>query len=319
MHFFQLIRIGNLIMLVITQLLLWAMVIRPLLSTYGMHTVLSLHSALLLVATTVLQAAAGYVINDYFDRESDRINEKRASNYQPQRLKQIHHLFVFASLITGSILAYRVHSLALFGIFILIPFSLWYYSSHLKRLPFVGNLLVALLTALSIALTSLVPFLELLSLYKATIYTSSVPTELLKITAFFTLFAFLLTLVRELVKDMEDIRGDQHSGYQTLPIVAGVKTTRVMISVIILLLFPVIGLSTRILLPFNDLTALIYIAILVMLPLAIALYKLATANSRTHYHKVSVLLKAIMLCGLGYSIVYHCQLSQHYSLKSCLF
>lgn len=319
MHFFRLIRTGNLIMLAISQLLLWALVIRPLLSTYGMHSVLSFHSILLLVATTVLQAAAGYVINDYFDLDSDRVNEKRASAFQPTRMKQIHHWLVLVSLLTGSLLAYRVQSPFLLGIFILTPLALWFYSSHLKRMPLVGNLLVALLTALSMAIPSLVPFLEVFSHYKATLYATSVPVELLKTTAFFTLFAFLLTLVRELVKDVEDIPGDQHAGYRTLPIAIGVKATRIIISVIILLLFPILGLSTLILLPFSDLTAVIYIAILVMLPLTVAMYKLTTANSPHHYHVLSVVLKAIMLSGLAYSIVYHYQLTHYYSIKSCLF
>ncbi len=319
MHFFRLVRTGNLFILALSQLILSVIVIRPLLSTFAMDTGVSAISVFLLVSTSVLQAAGGYAINDYFDRESDRINKKRTPSYQPQTQKRIHLYLTLASLLTGSILAFRVESIALAVVFFIVPLSLWYYSSWLKRLPFVGNLLVALLTALSIVLTGLVPLLELRTLYGATIFASSIPLEVMKITLFFSLFAFSLTLVRELIKDIEDMPGDRHSGYRTLPIAVGLTTTRSIVIALLVFTIPVIFIFTQHLLPFDNLTAGIYMTVLVVVPLVVTLLRILKASEQAHYHKASVLIKASMIGGLGYSLLYNWQLAQYYPINSCLF
>jgi 4-hydroxybenzoate polyprenyltransferase len=169
----------------------------------------------LLSLSTALIAAGGYVINDYYDVKIDYVNN-------PERVvvgKTIHRRFAILFHIALSALGIFV------GLFIswklaLVNFLsvavLWFYSNLLKRLPFIGNFTVALLTGASIAVIIL-------------LYHTNVVLILI-----YALFSFFMTLVREIIKDMEDLKGDNTYGCKTLPIVWGIRKTKIALYLLIL-------------------------------------------------------------------------------------
>lgn len=170
-----------------------------------------------LATSTVIIAAAGYIINDYYDIKIDLINK-------PQRVvigKTItrryalffHSVLVVIGVGLGLVIGWRIGVVNF-----LSAFLLWWYSNSLKRQPFIGNLVVALLTSISILLINI--------LY----YTDNL------LVIIYALFAFFMTLIREILKDMEDLRGDNTFGCKTLPIVWGIRKTKGMIYSLLILL-----------------------------------------------------------------------------------
>jgi 4-hydroxybenzoate polyprenyltransferase len=155
-------------------------------------------------------------------------------------------------------------------------FWLWLYSNQLKRLPFVGNLSVAILTGLSICV---------LALYYG-------QNELLIYT--YALFAFSLTLVREIIKDMEDLKGDATFGCQTLPIIWGVRRTKVL-QYVLLAIFIVllVAMAAEV-----DKLSLKNFFLLLILPVAYFIVRLVRADSRKEFAFLSLYCKLLMVAGV---------------------
>ncbi len=167
----------------------------------------------LLIFATLLVTAAGYMINDYYDVKVDYINRPKAvvvgKVIKRRVILMLHSIFNFAAIGLGWVVAPRIAALIIFaGVLI------WWYCNGLKRKPFIGNVAVAFLTSLSI--------------YLVAYYFQK--NELLVFT--YALFAFFLTLIRELLKDIEDRQGDHLHGSKTLPIVLGFRKTKQVIYVI---------------------------------------------------------------------------------------
>ncbi len=167
----------------------------------------------LLILATLLVTAAGYMINDYYDVKIDYINRPKAvlvgKVIKRRVILMLHSTFNFAAIGLGWVVAPRIAALIIFaGVLI------WWYCNGLKRKPFIGNVAVAFLTSLSI--------------YLVAYYFQK--NELLVFT--YALFAFFLTLIRELLKDIEDRQGDHLHGSKTLPIVLGFRKTKQVIYVI---------------------------------------------------------------------------------------
>jgi 4-hydroxybenzoate polyprenyltransferase len=167
----------------------------------------------LLIFATLLVTAAGYMINDYYDVKVDYINRPKAvvvgKVIKRRVILMLHGIFNFAAIGLGWVVAPRIAGLIVFaGVLI------WWYCNGLKRKPFIGNIAVAFLTSLSI--------------YLVAYYFQK--NELLVFT--YALFAFFLTLIRELLKDIEDRQGDHLHGSKTLPIVLGFRKTKQVIYVI---------------------------------------------------------------------------------------
>ena len=175
---------------------------------------LSEDTGLLLVAIgTVLIAAAGYLINDYHDVKIDAVNRPHkilvGKLIQRRHILIIYGIFNFIALVTGYFVSYRILALHFFSIF-----SLWIYSSYLKKTAFWGNLLIAVLTGLSVFIV-------------AVYYNDN-----FKLVGLYASLAFFVSLIREIVKDIEDMRGDQQFGGKTLPIKYGQRGAKLFVYVI---------------------------------------------------------------------------------------
>lgn len=229
----------------------------------------------LLSLSTVLIAAGGYVINDYYDVKIDYINN-------PERVvvgKTIHRRFAILFHIVLSALGIFV------GLFIswklaLVNFLsvtvLWFYSNLLKRLPFIGNFTVALLTGASIGVIIL--------LY----HTNTV------LILIYALFSFFMTLVREIIKDMEDLKGDNTYGCKTLPIVWGIRKTKIALYLLILFFSVTVVVINQLYVKLD----VIYFVMLLFVPLAWLVTRLVRADTKKDYGWLSSFCKVIMLLGI---------------------
>jgi 4-hydroxybenzoate polyprenyltransferase len=230
----------------------------------------------LLSTSTVLIAAAGYIINDYYDVKIDFINKPDRVVVGKDITRRFAILFhVMLSVLgiwIGLHLSWRIAALNIMSVFLL-----WLYSNSLKRMPFIGNLTVALLTGLSIYIVNV--FFKTGNLL-VIIYTS---------------FSFFMTLAREIIKDMEDLKGDNTFGCRTLPIIWGVRKTKNVIYIIVALLSGTVLLLNFFYVGFP----IYYFIVFLFIPLLWFLAKLARADTTKDYAWLSAFCKIIMLLGIS--------------------
>ena len=235
----------------------------------------------LLVLSTILVAGAGNVINDYFDVKADKINKPNKlfiTKYVSKRKAIMYHWFLnILSLIIASYLSLYYHTLLYFIIHFLAINILWGYSAYFKRKLLIGNILIASLTSLVIWQCGY--FFYSIYEFNQTIYDIQDSTEFYKrllswkqtflfdwnFIIFLCLFAFILNLAREIIKDLEDIPGDKKLNAQTLAIYLGIKKTSAVVS-FILLMVP----ATYFLILINYTEKITLNDILITLPLLIA-------------------------------------------------
>ncbi len=300
-------------MIVLTQILLRYLVVQKILNQNQLE--LELGNALfgLIVLSTVLIAAAGYIINDYFDVKTDTINHPDTvvvDRVIGRRWAIILHItFTIVGIILGMYASLKTGYLRLAVFHIVAAILLWFYSTHLKKRLLIGNVVVSLLTA-SVAFMPLVFEMGVMQKTRPGFIFENSFTMLyaFKITFIFTLFAFMTSMAREIIKDIEDFKGDRETGGMTMPIVWGIRTSKfnaffMLIITALLLLFVVYNTirAQRILFSINNL----YVLFTLTVPLIIlALYTLK-ANQSKQFKKASLFLKLIMLAGLCYSFIFY--------------
>lgn len=301
MSFLKIIRPVNLILVALTQILIYLFIFVDLSSESSTPLLLSPILFLLLILDTVIIAASGYVINDILDDRIDQINKGNKQIIGQSISKKSAIIFYIALLIIGTVIALfiaiRIINLPLFTIYPVACFLLFGYSYWWKRLPWIGNIVVSIFTAF-------VPFILLFAerqFYFNLPYYDQV-FILIKIGGFM-IFAFLLNLIREIVKDIEDKYGDAQQGYRTAAIIYPLNTIKNTCYVILVLNFVAICFLTSAL-PFPDLNPwakYISISILAIMHGYIS-FKLNYALKPVQFHKVSTILKITMLLGLIYFI-----------------
>ncbi len=307
--YLQLIRPKNLLIIAFLQWALHAWVITPLLIPYQLEMVSSEVAFLLLFAAMILLAAGGYVINAYFDTRIDAINRPNSIIVGEKITKKATmHYYVILTLLgamSGLGAAWMVHSFSLAIIFFLLIGLLWFYSSSYKRQFLVGNLIVAFVVA--IGLLS-VGFLEVASLslhYGELISMTSIPAKIYTWISGFALFAFLMTWIREVIKDMEDEPGDREMECRTMPIKWGIKRTKLFLyGLMIVTLLLLYYFVSKIDFP-NDSITMRYFLIGIVLPFGFVVYQVLKANMPDDFHRAAATLKIIMLIGICYSLVFY--------------
>ena len=308
MAFLRLIRFKNLIVITLLQYLLRYGLLLPMLSFYGIDPVLSHLQFSLLVITTVFLAASGYVINDYFDVKIDRINRPDkvvvGLVYQRRKVLLFHVLFTFIGVFTGLFLAYMYRKENYALMFILIPIILWYYSTTLKKQVLIGNLTISLLTALVPYFVVSLEFASLSRVYGQSIISSEACSVAWFWTTGFAFFAFIANLGREIIKDMEDVKGDKDAGCTTLPIEMGLEYTRTI--VILLSLASIVTLwIAYIMVPqlLNSSLTFWYFLVLLTLPYLVLIWLVYKAKESNQFHQASQLSKFIMLLGILFILI----------------
>jgi len=310
--FIKLLRLPNLLIIAVTQYMMRYFIIGPFLAVNNFELQFTNFHFFLLVLSTVLIAAAGYTINDYFDTKTDRLNK-------PERVVidkvisrgfaiKTHTILNVFGLAIGVYLAFYIDLPGISIIFLLASGLLWFYSTTYKKEFLIGNFIVSLLTGVVPLMVILfeLPLLneeygELMKAVNANF------NYIFFWVAGFAFFAFITNFIREIIKDAEDFEGDSAYGMNTIPIVLGIKITKVILAVLISVFLSVLAL---ILLRFVILTdsgfdyiTSSYFMSLVFLPSFWILLKILNAKNSKDFHRASTWMKYIMLVGILYSIV----------------
>lgn len=261
-------RFWNLLIIALAQYFVVAFLVDPSM-LYDWHL-------FALSASTVAIAAGGYIINDYYDVKIDLINKPErvvvGRGISRRYAILLHILLSGFGILLGLLLNWKVGASNFFAVFML-----WWYSNQLKRLPFIGNFVIAFLTGGSIAQ----PWL---------LYPYAGKTNIL----IYAMFAFLVTLVREIIKDMEDLKGDNTFGCKTLPIVWGLRKTKNMIYMLTLLFVVTVFLIDGLVEPLP----MKYFAVFLFAPVAWLVVRLVRADTKKDFYSLSQLCKIIMVFGV---------------------
>lgn len=308
-NFFGLIRLPNLLMIAFTQLLMRYAVIIPMLKMNNLKAQQSTFEFLLLIISTVFIAAAGYIINDYFDVKIDRINKPKKVVLDKKINRKLamiwHFLLTILGVLLGFYVSWKADFLSLGFIFPFCSLLLWVYSINYKRQLLIGNIIVSLLTALVPFMVFLyeIPNFEISSIIINTSMHLSPFLHIFLYITIFTVFAFLTSVIREIIKDSEDMEGDKAYGCKTVPIVLGLNKTKILISVLAAIMISILGFIQYRLMYWEDKISFFYILIFIQIPLAYLLYYIWKAYEKKQFKQASLITKLIMLTGLLYAFV----------------
>lgn len=303
MPFFRLIRIQNLLMMAVSLSLFYFFLLVPAhhFKLFTKLTPLSNLEFMLFVLSVTCIAAAGNIINDYFDTEAD-------AAYKPNRpigkgeisadtAIYLHAAFAFIGIGLGFYLGWRSNQVKIGYLYVITAVLLYVYSAYLKKIPLAGNLLVAGLTGFIFLLLMVfeAAFLNTIHFENA-FYVMNV----LLLKAFiYAGFAFLTNLTREIVKDLEDVEGDKAFNISTLPVAFGVTSGKIAaIAANSILLAATIAYIVQ-LYSVQGFYELTYLALAVVIPtlyVNLAIYK---ANQSKQFHTISLILKLIMVAGIA--------------------
>jgi len=309
----RLIRLPNLLMMALTMVLMRYCIVQPF--AFHLKATLSfpLSHFLLLILSVAMMAAAGYIINDYFDVKTDEVN-------RPDKViigkyisaKAAYNAYIVLNLIAICITLYLSLSLKMIRLFAIFPVVigiLWFYSTTYKKQLLVGNILVAGITAGVPVLVGLFEIPAIYHVYHGYFLANGFTlTVVFAWIGMFSFFAFMMNLIRELVKDMEDISGDQETGRNTLPIAVGMNITKIVVATLIAF---VIATLSHVFFHFLtpscsgkfELISFLYLLVLTIIPLIIVSVLIFRAKTKKQYTLVSIILKILMLVGVLYAIV----------------
>ncbi len=268
---FRISRPVNLLMVGFAQLMTAYFLVKT--TTTGLP-VLQDYKLYLIIISTLLITAAGYMINDYYDVKIDYVNRPQhvvvGKGIKRRVVLLLHTVLNFTAIGLGYLVSPSI-ALINFG----AAFLLWIYSNQLKREPFIGNITVALLTGISI--------------YLIGFYFQK--SELLVLT--YAIFAFFLNLIREIIKDIEDRQGDRKHGCRTLPIVLGVRKTKAVIFLIATVFVCAIFIVTFKL----DRPIIFYYFGGLGIFFMYFLHRIYVADRKDHFTQLSAMAKVLMLIG----------------------
>lgn len=319
MNFLKLIRVKNLAFIILIQVIVRYAILYPLLAIFNMDLVTGNLYFVLTVAATVFIAAGGYIINDYFDTRIDEINKPEevivGKTISRKTAMLLHQVLTGLGVIIGLLLSWKAQSFAIAVIFIFIPGLLWFYSSVYKRQFLIGNFIIALCSALVPLTIILFEVYFLRSKYGTEFIDNGLIRLILHWGFLFSMFAFVTTLIRELIKDMEDEEGDRELECNTVPIVLGPFWSKVIVLILTALL------TGYMILKFIQYPAcienrfvLFYFFLAIVFPLfyfAISMYK---AKRSHEFHQAGNLIKFVMFSGTMFTIPIYLLLAKEFAI-----
>jgi 4-hydroxybenzoate polyprenyltransferase len=255
----------------------------------------------LLTVASVLIAAAGYIINDYFDVDIDQVNkpQKNVVDFIVSRRWAIlwHFVLSGAGVLLSLYVSWKTGLWYIVIANLVCVFLLFGYSVSLKQKLLSGNIVISLLAAWVILVLCLSEFR--FSFAGNTDATSlHAQNEVMKLGFLYAGFAFVTTLIREAIKDMEDFEGDERYGCKTMPIVWGIPATKVYIAVWLIVLVAVLVVIQVYVIRFRWWLPVLYSLFFIIAPLGNVFFRLFKAKSPREFHSLSNLSKYIMLSGI---------------------
>ena len=296
--FFKLIRWPNQVFIVLTQVLFFYCILPFVYKGISSSPVLTQPVFFMLMAASVCIAAAGYIINDYFDLNIDLVNKPSRliiEKYINRRWAIVFHLGLSCIGFALSCYAgYRLRNIYIPFFNLLAIVALWFYSTTFKKKLLVGNIIISLLTAWVIMVISLAEY----RLSRSPEQNAFIIPRLLKVSFLYAGFAFIISLIREVIKDMEDIQGDIKYGCQTMPIIWGIPVSKVFAGVWVIVLAAGVAVLQFYVLQLGWWLSAIYSVLLIILPLIWLLDKLYKAQSTADFSRLSGAIKTVMFTGI---------------------
>ncbi|MEO6636851.1 MAG: geranylgeranylglycerol-phosphate geranylgeranyltransferase [Ginsengibacter sp.] len=297
--FFKLIRWPNLLFIALTQLLFRYFIFH---FVYNINTntgnVIKLTSPLfiLIVIASICIAAAGYIINDYFDLNIDMVNKPEkliVDRFIKRRWAIVLHIVLsFIGLVLSMYVGYKLSNFYIPFLNFIAILTLWFYSTTFKKKFLIGNILISLLTAWVILVLTTAE-------YNFNINTADVAwRRLIKVSFIYAGFAFIISLIREVIKDMEDLPGDAKYGCTTMPVVWGIKVSKVFVAVWIVVLTVAVALIQFYVIHLGWWFSALYSVVGIVIPLVWVLNKLHKAQTPKDFHLLSSAVKLIMFTGI---------------------
>ena len=300
--FFRLIRWPNLVFIALTQFLFYYIFILGGFRAAGPESALHILQPLLfslLCLSSVLIAAAGYIINDYFDLNIDRVNrpDKLVVEKHIKRRSTIilHWMLSGIGILLGAMVSWKLHNLVVLLSHILCVGLLWFYSTTFKKKPLIGNVIISMLTAWVILILYVCEFRLNIFLDPAH---RRILSRLFKFAVLYAGFAFIISLIREVVKDIEDREGDLRYHCRTMPIVWGIRVSKVFAGTWLVVLIASLIVVQFYVLQYGRWWIVLYSALLIILPLLLLLRNLYAASAISDYHRLSGRIKLVMLTGI---------------------
>lgn len=292
MKYLKLIRFQNLLMLAFMQL-----VFRYLfLAQSYVDLALTDFNYILLVIATVCIAAGGYVINNIMDQDTDEIAKPQNRVVGVSISETVAYNWYIGLTIVGVGIGFYLSNViykpTFASMFILVATLLYMYATSFKQIPVLGNVVVALMLSTSIIIIGLfdiLPAIDVDNRFRM--------KEAFGILMHYSIFAFIINLIREIVKDMEDMDGDYQSGINTLPNAIGIQKTKIIVGVLTVISIGILAYYVN-----SNLFELDYVVyyamILIVGPLIYFGVKLLNATTKKEFHHLSLVLKIILFFGI---------------------
>ena len=281
--------------------------IYPLLKLSGGEFQLTNFHFFLLVLSTVMIAAAGYVINDYFDVNIDKINkpERLVIGKSVKRRVAIgaHTVINFLAIVIAFYVSIVVGSWKLAVIHVFLTAGLWFYSTHFKRQFLIGNVIIALFVGLVPLVVGVYDLLPIYKFYYGIIDFGNFRTIWIYVMAI-SFFAFITTLLREIIKDIEDYEGDKEYGCKTMPIVIGKTTTKYVVIIISIITMLCLAYLQHKQFVSKDWKAFVYFTVALQIPFCFMIYKISKAQTKRDYRIAGNTSKVIMLLGVSFLFLF---------------
>ena len=251
---------------------------------------------ILLVIATVCIAAGGYVINNIMDQDTDEIAKPQNRIVGVSVTETVAYNWYIGLTIVGVGIGFYlsnvIYKATFASMFILVATLLYMYATSFKQIPVLGNVVVALMLSTSIIIIGLfdiLPAIDMDNRFRM--------KEAFDILMHYAIFAFIINLIREIVKDMEDMDGDYQSGINSLPIAIGVQKTKIIVGVLTVISIGILAYYVN-----SNLFELDYVVyyamILIVGPLIYFGVKLLNAATKKEFHHLSLVLKIILFFGI---------------------
>ncbi len=297
MYILNLIRYKNLFMIAFVQCLIKYVFFKlPQFEKINLTTALNNTSFAALVFATLFIAAAGYIINDIYDVEADAINKPNkqiiGKHITEEKANNLFMIFTVLGIILGIYVSWQIDKNSFATLFLIASFLLYKYATSLKSSVLIGNILVSVLVGFSILIVGLFEITPMLNVNNRDAY-----VFMFEILFHYAIFAFLINLIREIIKDLEDVDGDYKADYNTLPLTLGRKRASNIALIICLITIATVFYYVLAYL-YENTYLLSYFIIAIIAPLLYCAVKLVSAKNKTHFTHLSLVLKITLFLGM---------------------
>lgn len=306
--YLKLIRWSNIFMIALTMFITRYFLIFPYYNAINFTETPSLLNFILFVICYLGLASGANIINDVIDVDSDKINKPSkviiGKIFTVEQGKKIYSITTIVSLIFGAIASYLISSLYLFVILLIISGLSWFYSTRYKGQVLVGNIVVSFLLAMTLICVWLFEFFYLTNNHVLLAKALPILSNTIIMVGAYSAFAFMVNLIREIVKDMEDVEGDSNFNCKTMAVVYGIKTGKIVAATFTILLFFMICFWQYFLVKAGLTYAPVFLFIADILAIVIVTL-LFQAETKKQFSTISLFIKILMLIGISSIVLIH--------------